>query len=68
MTGREIKKGIISGRRLQPTILHESSADNAQNINFENVRQIKNDIRQINHKRMYNGSDGSSNAGRGSNH
>ena len=67
MKEKSFKKNTGISKRYYPTILHESSADNAQNIDMSGLQPIRN-VDHPAHKRMHNGSDGSTKAGRGSNH
>ena len=69
MLEKRSKKDAMKNRKVTPTVKHESSADSAQNINTSHSFQLVNNTRdKPASKRAHNGSDGSSNAGRGSNH
>lgn len=60
------KKDAMRNRKTTPTVQHQSSADSVQNINISISDNVNYDRPAS--KRAHNGSDGSSNAGRGSNH
>ena len=63
------KKDEMSNRKTTPTVQHQSSAVSVQNINTSFSFQPAGGNREKSaSKRAHNGSDGSSNAGRGSNH
>ena len=51
----------------QPTVIHESSADNAQDFGIELTEQEKNEKSNTTHRREHGGSDGADQE-RGSNH
>jgi len=63
------KKDAMRNRKPPPTVQHQSSAVSVQNINTSFSFQPADGNREKPaSKRTHNGSDGSSNAGRGSNH
>jgi len=63
------KKDEMRNRKTTPTVQHQSSAVSVQNINTSFSFQPAGGNREKPaSKRAHNGSDGSSNAGRGSNH
>lgn len=67
MAHKKLKKSSNSGSKSEPTVLHESSADNAQNIGIENGQRIKTEKENISYRRKHKGSDGEDQE-RGSNH
>jgi len=66
MAGKKIKENKRVGRR-QPTTIHESSADNAQDLGVEITEQEKNEKLNLSHRKGHHGSDGADQE-RGSNH
>jgi hypothetical protein len=67
MAGKKIKKNKKITVKQQPTVIHESSADNEQNLRIKVTEQEKNEQLNLSHRRGHNGSDGADQE-RGSNH
>jgi hypothetical protein len=67
MAEKKNKKNKKTTGRSQPTIIHESSADNAQDLGIEITEQEKNEKLNLSHRRQHGGSDGADQE-RGSNH
>lgn len=61
----EFKTAARKRDKPEPTVLHESSADNAQDLRIERFEQKE--TREAPHRRKRNGSDGADQE-RGSNH
>ena len=61
------QKGKRKKTAPEPTVLHESSADSAQNIGLEKLSDPKENYKASSHKRKHGGSDGADQE-RGSNH
>jgi len=69
MVGKQSKNVSVRNKKAEPTVKHASSADSAQDIGTGNSAPPDKNSRETNSaRRTHNGSDGSSNAGRGSNH
>lgn len=68
MSQRGIKKTVERKHTSQPTIKHHSSADNAQELIGITITSSGKDMNDVRSHRKHSGSDGSSKAGRGSNH
>ena len=64
-----VKKAKENKRNIkqQPTVIHESSAENAQDLGLEITEDEKNEKLNSSHRKGHSGSDGS-NPERGSNH
>jgi hypothetical protein len=58
MAGKKIKRNKKITGKLQPTVIHESSADNGQDLGIEVTEQEKNERLNLSHRRGHNGSDG----------
>ena len=67
MAGKKIKRSKKITGKLQPTVIHESSADNAQDLGIAVTEQEKKEQLNLSHRRGHNGSDGADQE-RGSNH
>jgi hypothetical protein len=67
MAGKKTKRNKKVGSTPQPTIIHESSARNAQDLGIEVSEQEKNEKSNSAHRRGHSGSDGADRE-RGSNH
>jgi hypothetical protein len=67
MAGKKTKEKKRPAGRSQPTIIHESSAGNAQNLGIKITAQEKNEKLNSIHRREHSGSDGADQE-RGSNH
>ena len=67
MAEKKIKKSRTE-KKPQPTVQHESSAENAQDLGIhENAESIKQEANASSHRRKHGGSDGADQE-RGSNH
>ena len=67
MAGKKIKKSKKLTGKHQPTVIHESSADNAQDLGISITEQEKSENINSSHRRGHGGSDGAYQE-RGSNH
>ena len=67
MAGKKTKKSKKLTGKHQPTVIHESSADNAQDLGISITEQEKSENINSSHRRAHGGSDGADQE-RGSNH
>ena len=66
MTDKKLKKSEAE-KKFQPTVQHESSASNAQDLGIHESAQSNRPVRHSQRKRRHSGSDGADQE-RGSNH